>query len=430
MHRLRGNDYAAVLPPALYRPGCMSMLVSAKSGERATTFPGGEPQQPGVWPFHADHVWSFRVTPSGTPMRLLNPEQDYSRLSFVRPGEQYRTPFFQIVPAQTTTSPRSACCCRIWARTRRRATPRRFHRRRDRGADRGCAAGKRAGSEIAGRRRHAKSIEVLLIERDGTAWGTSVVAGKSWSTVHVPLENLHVARSIHIPSPFPGLWDYWRETPAGRGGSGDRIHAEDVERLQLTVFANSGRPRRRRRQGCGGRVDHADLRKRLKATHEQRSYAPRLRHQCDRRRSRRHAGSGRRWIRSRRCRASRAAACTSFDAGWKFSRGDFADAVDRGFDDQAWQTVDLPHDWSIAGPYEDAPAATTAATCPPASAGIASASALPGCYADRHLVFEFDGVYQRQRSVDQRPVSGQAPVWLHRFLLRSYAAPSLRRAAT
>jgi hypothetical protein len=36
------------------------------------------------------------------------------------------------------------------------------------------------------------------------------------------------------------LWNYWRESPAGRGGSGDRIHVEDLERLQLTVFPNSG----------------------------------------------------------------------------------------------------------------------------------------------------------------------------------------------
>ncbi|MEZ5315912.1 MAG: glycoside hydrolase family 2 TIM barrel-domain containing protein [Vicinamibacterales bacterium] len=39
------------------------------------------------------------------------------------------------------------------------------------------------------------------------------------------------------------------------------------------------------------------------------------------------------------------------DAGWRFSRGDFASAAMPAFDDAAWTTVDLPHDWSADGPF-------------------------------------------------------------------------------
>src|SRR5688572_30029374 len=35
---------------------------------------------------------------------------------------------------------------------------------------------------------------------------------------------------------------------------------------------------------------------------------------------------------------------------WRFHLGDVAGAEASRFDDSAWQTVDLPHDWSIAGP--------------------------------------------------------------------------------
>jgi hypothetical protein len=52
--------------------------------------------------------------------------------------------------------------------------------------------------------------------------------------------DLHLSRSIHIPTPYPGLWDYWRESPPHRGGDGDRIHLENAESLQLTVGPNSG----------------------------------------------------------------------------------------------------------------------------------------------------------------------------------------------
>jgi hypothetical protein len=85
-----------------------------------------------------------------------------------------------------------------------------------------------------------KTLQVTLIERDGTAWSAPVVAVNTWSTVTLPLSNLRQSRSIHIPSPFPGLWNYWRESALRRGFAGDRIHPEEVERLQLTVTPNTG----------------------------------------------------------------------------------------------------------------------------------------------------------------------------------------------
>jgi beta-galactosidase len=40
-----------------------------------------------------------------------------------------------------------------------------------------------------------------------------------------------------------------------------------------------------------------------------------------------------------------------FDANWLFSRGDFASAMMRAFDDSTWRQVNVPHDWSIEGPF-------------------------------------------------------------------------------
>ena len=43
-----------------------------------------------------------------------------------------------------------------------------------------------------------------------------------------------------------------------------------------------------------------------------------------------------------------------FNLGWRFARGDQAGAVEPDFDDSTWHTVDLPHDWAIAGPFDPA----------------------------------------------------------------------------
>ena len=240
MSRAQGNDYLAVLAPGALSPGLYQYAVSTRTGDRVTTFPGANPGHPSEWPFHTDTLWSLRVTPAGTAMRLLDPKTDFSRLSFVRPGEQYRTPFFQIVPGQSADESALSLSLPDLGKD----TPERY------------AAALYVGDTITARHADAarantldiklrsvggarKTVQIALIEQDGSAWSTSVVATSVWSTVSVPLQTLRLSRSIHIPSPFPGLWNYWRAIPRGRGGDDDRTHPERVERLQLTVTPNS-----------------------------------------------------------------------------------------------------------------------------------------------------------------------------------------------
>jgi hypothetical protein len=198
-------------------------------------------QQPNEWPFQTDTLWTFRVTTPGTALRLLNPREDYSQLSFVRPGEQYRSAFFQIVPGETADE--SALC--LTFPDLGKDTPERY------------AAALYIGDTIAARATEAaradslevklralggahKTLEVTLIEKDGAAWSAPVLASGAWSTVRIPLSALRISRSIHIPSPYPGLWNYWRASPAARGQNGDHVRVENLERLQLTVYPNSG----------------------------------------------------------------------------------------------------------------------------------------------------------------------------------------------
>lgn len=40
------------------------------------------------------------------------------------------------------------------------------------------------------------------------------------------------------------------------------------------------------------------------------------------------------------------------EKNWKFTRGDFSGAEQTNFDDKTWQTVTVPHDWAIYGPFD------------------------------------------------------------------------------
>ena len=86
---------------------------------------------------------------------------------------------------------------------------------------------------------------------------------------------------------------------------------------------------------------------------------------------------------------------TAFDDGWRFSRGDFPDAQGPGFSDKAWTNVELPHDWSIAGPYsQDEPTGNSGGYVPTGVGWYRKAFVQPRTAAGKRVLIQFDGVYQ------------------------------------
>ena len=42
----------------------------------------------------------------------------------------------------------------------------------------------------------------------------------------------------------------------------------------------------------------------------------------------------------------------NFNFEWKFYKGDITGAYKTDFNDKDWRDLDLPHDWSIEGPFD------------------------------------------------------------------------------
>jgi beta-galactosidase len=84
----------------------------------------------------------------------------------------------------------------------------------------------------------------------------------------------------------------------------------------------------------------------------------------------------------------------SMDPGWRFSPGDAAGAEQAGFDDRAWRSLDLPHDWSIEGtPQRDAPGGGRMGYFPSGIGWYRKAFRLPPAAKGREVWLEFDGAY-------------------------------------
>jgi beta-galactosidase len=84
---------------------------------------------------------------------------------------------------------------------------------------------------------------------------------------------------------------------------------------------------------------------------------------------------------------------TSLDPGWRFRRGEAVGAEQRGFDDAAWQAVDVPHDWSIEGPYDRAaPSGRGGGYLPSGVSWYRRRFPLPAAEKGRRVAIELDGV--------------------------------------
>jgi hypothetical protein len=68
------------------------------------------------------------------------------------------------------------------------------------------------------------AVEVVLLERDGTPWGTNVPLTTRWQRVRLPLASLR-------------HWVHWGGSPAGRGLAGDRVHPEELSGVNVCFGA-------------------------------------------------------------------------------------------------------------------------------------------------------------------------------------------------
>ena len=83
----------------------------------------------------------------------------------------------------------------------------------------------------------------------------------------------------------------------------------------------------------------------------------------------------------------------NFDTGWHFFKGDAPGAESPNFNDSGWSMVDVPHDWSIEGPYDEkAPSGSGGGYLPTGISWYRKTFTLPAASSDRKVSIEFDGV--------------------------------------
>ncbi len=86
------------------------------------------------------------------------------------------------------------------------------------------------------------------------------------------------------------------------------------------------------------------------------------------------------------------------DFDWRFALGDPAHAEDPAFDDSQWRSIDLPHDWSIEGEYNESnPAGGAGAYLPGGIGWYRRVLDVPESWSGKRVSIEFDAA---QRNSD------------------------------
>lgn len=101
---------------------------------------------------------------------------------------------------------------------------------------------------------------------------------------------------------------------------------------------------------------------------------------------------------------------TSFDNDWKFIQEDVQGAQQVNFDDSSWRTLNLPHDWSIEGEYNETN--PMGDQCGYLSAGIGwyrKTIEVPKNWKGKHIEIAFDGVYMNSTVYANGKKLGERP---------------------
>lgn len=83
---------------------------------------------------------------------------------------------------------------------------------------------------------------------------------------------------------------------------------------------------------------------------------------------------------------------TTLQTDWKFTKGSVANAASANFDDTDWQTVQIPHDWAIAGPFDVNGDGNTGKLPWKGEGWYRKNLDIPGSYQSKRIYLIFDGV--------------------------------------
>ncbi len=235
MKNMRGYTYKACIESGVLPEGYIEFAVTVKTMNSVITFPSEAKGNPASWGFTGEKFREARIVKAETPLTLLIPEKDVNRLSFTRTVDHIRFGIFNMMISEIT----GQAIYRLYLPLVSGSFPDDYTLSvniKDRIDARQPAIQSVKSLKIKARESDAPpETYITLVEADGTSWSKKVLLSKDWQDIIIPIEEFKIGRGVKLPQGFPERWNYWIDPAEGRGGAGDKIQMDKVERLQISL---------------------------------------------------------------------------------------------------------------------------------------------------------------------------------------------------
>jgi hypothetical protein len=202
--------YRVTVPAEQVRDGLLEYSVAVFAEDEARTFPGGVAGHPFRWDFTGREAWRVPVVAEPAAILLFDARRDLDHVLYPHPWEYVR---FRTDLLAGSEPERLALTAVVESFG---PSPHHFALRtflpegqRTRLGETPADAVLRIRARSAG--RASDRVEIALVERDGTAWGTVVELTDAWQDLTIPLSALRPTPLALLPRPYPQFLPYLLE---------------------------------------------------------------------------------------------------------------------------------------------------------------------------------------------------------------------------
>jgi hypothetical protein len=225
--------YAAEVAAEHVREGLLEYAVTVYDGGGARTYPANVAGHPFQWDFTGREYWRVPVVPATAPVLLFDARRDLEHLLYPHPWRYVR---FRTDITAGSGPERLALAAAVEDLT---TAPRHFALRTFLPAGQRTRLGDAPGNAVLRIRARtagnaAGRMAVALVERDGTAWGTTLDLTSDWQEIVVPVASLERTPLALLPRPYPLFLPYLFASATMHDGP--RI--TELDGLQFTVYAD------------------------------------------------------------------------------------------------------------------------------------------------------------------------------------------------
>jgi hypothetical protein len=230
MEATEAFGYEGRLPADVVQGGLLRYVVSVYEGGVARTYPGGDAGQPFDWDFTGRVFWEVPIVASAAAILLFDTRRDLEHVLYPHPWDyvEFRTDVvagsepgrlaLSAVVENLTPSPHHFALRTFL-----------IDEQRTRLGDASADGVLRIRARTAG--GPTDRMELALVMRDGTAWGTEVELTDQWQELAVSLSVLERVPLVLLPRPYPLFLPYFFESAV----AGAEPDIADLDGLQFSI---------------------------------------------------------------------------------------------------------------------------------------------------------------------------------------------------